>query len=1094
MSESLPASVAMRLRDRRALLWVCQAHDLRPGEEPHDYSVAMAEAAVRYRLEPDRLDMHVASYYWEAVWLEGAASPLLPALKTAAQTAELEARQTVVLAADDDASAQLSSREFMPVCVLPGVLDSGAPAASRYAAVRERVRERTAWALAERLCQYRERTLIVLGARGNDDLKRLSVVLEDSPIADLEILLVWPPDAPELGLPASPSIVVHVWHGTENDLLAAMDAAGAPHAADIPRHTVRIGNRTLDLNIREVDQILAGFSLLTEQHIAPAMTFTMENLLAFLNGSLEDWSAYSVGLPVGRDYRTQGKPLHEDVLTVLRQVETSSGAASTYVVRLPAEPGAGVTTLLRAAAYAAAREGFPTLVLRPEQIAIDHETLSAFATALSEGALALGLDQAPPLLIVIDVEHDQRGMTARAIASTLARQGRSAVVLHAVAAQDTEVDLERRTRRTAVLPVLSASLAEEEIERCRRTLSQTVERWTLPVAVPSVHQWQRYDQATRWPLGDDGRAASLFWVALRFFLTEGMTLPEAGQAQSFLGRWITQRSEAVEDASVRDIVTYVAAMSSFRLPSPIWTVIRPAVGGTYPSNLSAAIRQLDGIVTWDGPAKSLDEDVIRFLHPALAQAYLENHAGARSAAERMQQLVPVLGALSPGSTADIWVAESIAKDVLAPKRDERDPDWDWRLQTFELIPPAIRDQSKAILHHWARSLYQSADQRAPRLETDLRLERFASAVEKLERATGLPRRSGRDENPSHLYNTLGTAYSRYSLALQEANRVADGAAAWTSAYAAFEKAIELSGGVNMDALFAFSRRLLDHAKSTGAEEEMVKASDVTQALELLDEADDVAKNHSAPDPDWEGQVTRYRSEALYQLSEELGDAYIDELINSADPELGYYCKARLHLLSKGGAKGVDEALAILDEADRAGVAPQTRSVRLRVSLLERQPIQRRNFGLLKELYERLEAEFSETARPLDLFRYAVLCYQTSDYREGAERFRQLRAQFRREEVPAIRMYDIWREPSDPQQPRLTQMRVDRWITEWRAQGYLLDLHQTVPFRPRHFSPPPDRGQIVTCAIRFEANGPLAVPRRFVESSAADRRSAPPTSG
>ncbi|RSM77844.1 hypothetical protein DL991_18765 [Amycolatopsis sp. WAC 01375] len=1085
-------SVAMGLRDRRGLLWACQAHDLRPGEQPHNYSVAAAEAAVRYRVQPDSLDLGVSSYYWEAVWLEGAASPLLPALKDAAQTAEPDLRQIVLLAADHDASAQLSSREFLPVCVLPGVLDPDAPAASRYGAVRGRVRERTAWAFAERLGQYRERVLIVLGARENDDLEMLSEVLEDCPIVDLEILLVWPLDAPEPVLPASPAIVVHVWRGTEDDLLTAMAAAGAPHVADVSQHTVRIGNHTLSLGIRDVDRILARFSLLTEQHIAPTATFTMENLLAFLDGSLEDWSAYSVGLPVGRDYRTQDKPLHEDVLTVLREVQGGSGTASTYVVRLPAEPGAGATTLLRAAAYAAAREGFPTLVLRPDQIAIDYEELLAFATVLSEGALALGVEQIPPLLIVIDVEHHERGIAARGIAGALARHGRSIVVLHAVAAQNAEADVERRTRRTAVLPVLSAGLVENEVEQCWRTLSQTVERWDLPAEVPSVYQWRQYDQATQWPLGDDGATASLFWVALRFFLTEGMELPDAEQAGSFLGRWIMQRSEAIQDASVREIVTYVAAMSSFRLPSPIWTVIRPAVGGTYPSNLSAAIRQLDGIIAWGGPVRGLEEDVIRFLHPALARAYLEYHTAARSAAARMQQLAPVLGALSPGSTADIWVAESLAKDVLAPKFDERDPEWDWRLRTFDLIPPAIRDQSKAILHHWARSLYRSANQRTPQLEIDQRLKRFASAVEKLERSTGLPRRPGRDEHPSHLYNTLGTAYYRYSLALQEADRAADGAGAWASACAAFEKAIKLSGGVNMEALLAFSHRLLSHAKAARADEKLVKASDVMQALELLDEADDVATNNVAPDPDWTRQITTYRAEALSQINEEVGAAYVDELINSTNPELGYYCKAQLCLLKHEGMQGIEGALAILDEAERAGVEPQARSVRLRISLLERQPVGLHNFGLLKELYGLLDTELSETARSLDLFRYAVLCYQTGDYREGAERFRQLRAQFRREELPAIRMYDIWRDPAEPEKPRLTQMRVDRRITEWRAQGYLLDLHQTVPFRPRHFSPPPERGQIVTCAIRFESNGPLAVPPRFVEPSAARRLPTPPT--
>jgi hypothetical protein len=1078
----------MRLRDRRALLWACQAHDLRPGEEPHDYTIGAAAATVRYRLQPDPLDLHVASYYWEAVWLEGAASPLVPALKAAAQAAEPQVRQIVLLASDDDASAQLSSREFLPVCVLPGVLDQDAPAASHYGAVRGRVRERTAWALAERLRQYRERILIVLGARNNYDLNRLSEVLEDCPIADLEILLVWPPDAPDPSLPASPAITVRVWRGTENDLLTAMAEAGAPRATDIPRHTVRIGKRALELSIREVDLILARFSLLTERHIAPATAFTMENLLAFLDGSLEDWSAYSVGLPVGRDYRTQGKPLHEDVLAMLRQMQTNPGAGSTYVMRLPAEPGAGATTLVRAAAYTAAREGFPTLILRPEQIAIDHEELSAFATALSERALAMGLEQVPPLLIVIDVEHDHRGIAARGIAGTLARQGRSALVLHAIAAQEPEADVERRSQRAAVLPVLTAGLAGEELERCRRALCEMVERWTLPMAVPSVYQWQRYDQATRWPLDGDGRTASLFWVALRFFLTEGMPIPEAEQAQSFLGRWITERSEAIEDPAVRDIVTYVAAMSSFRLPSPIWTVIRPAVGGAYPSNLSAAIRQLDGIVTWGDPAKGLDEDIIRFLHPALARAYLELNADARSAATRMQQLTPVLAALSPGSSADVWVAESLAKDVLAPRREERDPGWDWRLRTFELIPPTIRDQSKAILHHWARSLYRSADQRTPRLALDERLQRFASAVQKLERATDLPRRSGRDEYPSHLYNTLGTAYYRYSLALLEAHRTDDAEAAWTSAYAAFEKAVELSGGVNMEALLAFSRRLLDHAKAAGAGEPTVKASNVTEALELLDGADDVMQNYPAPDPFWTEQVATYRAEAFSILSEELGEAYINDLINSDDRELGYYCKARLCLLSNEGSQGVDGALAILDEAERAGVPPQTRSVRLRVSLLERQPIQRHNFGLLKELYQELDADPSKEVRPLDLFRYAVLCYQTGDYAVGAERFRRLRAQFRREDTPGIRMYDIWREPAAPEKPRLTQMRVDARITQWRAEGYLLDLHQTVPFRPRHFSPPPDRGQIVTCGIRFESNGPLAVPPRFVEPATASRRS------
>lgn len=118
--------------------------------------------------------------------------------------------------------------------------------------------------------------------------------------------------------------------------------------------------------------------------------------------------------------------------------------------------------------------------------------------------------------------------------------------------------------------------------------------------------------------------------------------------------------------------------------------------------------------------------------------------------------------------------------------------------------------------------------------------------------------------------------------------------------------------------------------------------------------------------------------------------------------------------------------------------------------------------------------------PVDAFRYAVLCYQTGRLREGEERFRRIREQRRRSESPVFNRRDYWWDAEDPTQPRRTQIRVTRWITEWRAEGYIDDLQQTVPLRPRHFNPPPRVREIVPCIVRFELNGPLAVPPRFVE--------------
>jgi hypothetical protein len=74
--------------------------------------------------------------------------------------------------------------------------------------------------------------------------------------------------------------------------------------------------------------------------------------------------------------------------------------------------------------------------------------------------------------------------------------------------------------------------------------------------------------------------------------------------------------------------------------------------------------------------------------------------------------------------------------------------------------------------------------------------------------------------------------------------------------------------------------------------------------------------------------------------------------------------------------------------------------------------------------------------------------------------------------------DFWRDSCEPEKPRVTQIRVNRIITEWRADGYVEDLGQDVPLRPRHFTPMPTLNHPVSCIIRFGPNGPLAVPGRF----------------
>jgi hypothetical protein len=78
----------------------------------------------------------------------------------------------------------------------------------------------------------------------------------------------------------------------------------------------------------------------------------------------------------------------------------------------------------------------------------------------------------------------------------------------------------------------------------------------------------------------------------------------------------------------------------------------------------------------------------------------------------------------------------------------------------------------------------------------------------------------------------------------------------------------------------------------------------------------------------------------------------------------------------------------------------------------------------------------------------------------------------------LRIQDFWRDQNNPEKPRVTQIHVQRITTEWRAEGYISDLKQIVTLRPRHFSPPPKLNQFVSCIVRFEFFGPVAVPERF----------------
>jgi|GEM_PF-1277670 len=1099
MPRELPPIAERLLRDRKSLLWVCQRYDLSPGESPHAYDLDPAMAKLRYRPVADPVDISMARQYWEAVWLEGAASPLVDAFRDRPDSDPSASQRMVVeLAGSADDMVQVGSAQFLPVWVLPGLIDDRKPLDAQYFKTKRRVREKLAEQFTHRLEDYPGRLLVVIGAEEPDDLKILYDALELLRLFELRMLVIWPEGATEPPTPDNAGVEVLVWQGCIAEFADALKASGAPTDGAILGSAIRIRNLRIVMPITELDAVTRQFTLLADSDLIPPDRFSLEDLHDFLRGDLINWKAYGAGLPVQRSYRSlEGLSLTELVINSLEGIAAQgvSGHQLTKVIELPSVGGSGATTLIRSAAYEAAGRGYPVLILRPEQTSIDIEELSAFVLALSDLSLSQGLDDFPPVLIVLDAEH---WILARdlQLAPHLASRGRRAVILQVVPYEEGHNERElQRPRHHRLIP-LRPSADELETAACQQTFHEIVDRFLLPISVPTTNEWHNYRAAT-WETPDGSEESpSSFWVALEFFLTHGMDFTDAERARDALGEWIDRRIEQIDDPSMYQMIQFIAVLSSFRIVCPLWTALRPLTGGAISSETVQALRQLQDLIDWK-VSRHLNDQVLRFIHPQFARELLRRQ-GIRQNIDRIRAIEPMLRHLSAGHPGDQWVAESLSLSI-SPSYEARQgvspTDWDWRLSTFESLPPAIRERNKVILHHWARCLYQSTDLPVARdLPLSTRRKRLETAIEKLRSAIDIPRRDGRDEVASHLLNTLGTACYRYANFLEEelASK-AEVNRAWNEACNAFEEAIAESGGGNIPAYLAYSRRLIrharDHAPNAGSANQD-EAANVIRAMGLLDDVEELIETAANPDPDWEISLEEDRSEALRWLNVYSAHQHVEDL-KASNPELGYYCEARLLLGDSKNPADMQRALAVFDEADRVGVALGPRVLLFQLFLIRKDPRSCFDFDRQLLLYRTLERTPNFKARPIDLFRHAVLCYQTGEPREGSDRFRRLRELKRRSDFVPPRVREVLLDHRDPPHPRIVAMRVLRRITDWRAEGFVDELEQKVPFRPRHFSPPPPEKKIVACIIRFEFDGPLAVPERF-EDRRTNFSAAPPS--
>lgn len=1072
------SKVTACLKNRRTELWVCQRYDLQPGENPHDYGTPAAEAGLRYRQQVNDTDRAFSAFYWNAIWLEGVNSPILQRLRHRELSATAS-RRFVVLASEADANAEVSSTSFLPVFVLPGVLSSSASDAA-YGSSGRRARESVAWSFARKVTQFPGTVLVVIGAQTSADLELLWETLESSSVRDLTVLLPWigAGEVPKLD---NPLVALEVFNGTADELVTALLDAGAQGAEAEVKTTLRVGSLSIEVTPQDTQFVSKRFGLLLESSFAAPGVLTQQNIEAFFDNSIEDWSCYASGfLPVMRSYRTEANlPLEAEVLRTLKHV-ASAKSQLTFMLKLPAESASGATNLLNKAAYIAAEAGFPTLIMRPEQVEVDVEDLLAFLTTLYDSAMSAGLSELPPILVVMDVEHSERNhVLARQVTQALAAQGRKAVILQALRAEDGENDQPQSTERWAILPKITSAVEDEEVVACAKSFASLASQCSLGSNVLDAEDWKRYQAATKiiGPSGDIVTEA-LFWVALRFFVCEGADFIQQESMRASLGAWISKRIDKVDSQESRELIKFVAAFTSFRIVSPLIPVLRPITGAGFSSTVISCLRRLGDIVDWKDFSPDLHDQILTFRHPSIANEFLSG-IDVRSDAQKVLLTKPVIAELSPGGKADVWLAEMLASAVLAPDYQDRVQDWAWRLEAFEWIPSSIAERSKVILHHWARCLSRSASNEF--LSPQDRKSRLTLAIQKLEQALSLERRPGRDDHPGHILNTLGVVYSELASFLegQEITKSeVDGI--WGRACNAFEKSLFLMPGENVIAYLAFSHRLLRHARvwPNAAPVETDQAlKDIARAIALLDEAEEAMSRMAAFEPTWKADLGKYKAAALRSLGGEKAADFIRELKSSETPSLGYYCEARLLCGDGSDQTSIDAAINILTSAMKDGISLGPDALRLLVQLMRKSEKHRKEYGEQLQIYRRLERAGGTGLNTVDMFRFAVLCYQTGVFDEGRVRFRKIREIVRQTQASNAppRLTDYWLDPQG--KVRLTQVRVDKVISDWRGEGYVDAIAQTVPLRPRHFVPLARLGEIRECIIRFDISGPLAVPVR-----------------
>ena len=1088
MPLELPGDLTTKILERKAILWICQGAELKPGAEPHSGSTPALDAASRYRSDPDQEDLGLASVFWEACWTESVVDLFHDAIGKFIGEARTDGRSRrgrfpFRFTTDPDSEGQLDRRHFLPIYELNGTNRPGDPEGQ----IGGSQARRLAYTMGQirRLESFPGRAIVVVGARHASDLETVRIALDFVP-SNSSVVILWPSDVPlpkGLGLPERLSI--HFLRGTRSELANALVAIGAPKPTSATRLGIRYGRTSLELTEEDLVGVDQDFVLIRDSDVQAALPNEngSNDLERLWRSEPRDWAPFAAGMVFRRHYRPRedsANDLSSYLTSQLRELSESDRVLN-VTLTIPATSGSGMTTALRHAAFQAAQAGFPTLLCKPANQSFSVERLGAFLTRLQERSRDNSGREGLPALIVFDREH--RGIEqVSELATTLASRGRHALVVEVVPppGEDSEGTPARRPRgRHLTVRQFRGVVDQSELRALAEHFSGLYE--PLGISIPTLGEWFAYQQSqtVQTPSGETS-PESLFWIALRFFVGDGN--PHFDLAQ-WVGRTFEER---VEDSSARLAVKYVAAFSSFGIAVPLVPLLRKiGTSKILDTSILPTLRELatsEDLLQWGDSEEYLQDQTICFKHRLIAIQLLDQ-LQASSWEERLRACWGLLESLEPSPVADAWLVETLVFEALRVDRSNsaRLP---MILETLDHVPSVIASRSAPTLHHWGRALGFQAQQMEDMEEKAIY---YSQAIDRLALACELAERERGREHPRNIYNSLGVMRSELSRVLRMKGESERSEIVWQSAAVAFESALRF-GSDSFVVLSAYARRLIEHAREI--EDPTRALGQVASALTYLAQAEEAALLADALSPDDAIYLGQERNNAWQVVDPEKAERHILALVSEGN-ETGLVLKAYrvLEKLNKddwrrGTAVQLEDAYNILRPVHSNQVRDRSwRSIFLLYRIVSALNSRRYDFELRLALLNQLDAVGFRWHTGLR-FAQAVLCYQTGDFLRGFNLFRALRSRIVSGELQPIRLTSFWRNPTDPSVPSQASVRIQRVTSDWVAYGEVPEMNgQRVLARPRWFEVQPRTGDVRQCHVLFEVNGPLAVPvnRRLTSS-------------